>query len=99
MSEFIAYLEQHPGLFVALGGLATILGAVVGCVIQYLAMRRQRDKLLDDLNKAKKREGMLEEKSRQLEDDVLQLKEEKGQAICLLENERIRHTAETEELR
>jgi cellulose biosynthesis protein BcsQ len=99
MSDFIAYLEQHPGLFVALGGLATILGAIVGCVLQYYAMRRQRDNLIDDMNKAKKREGGLEEKSRQLEDDLQRANAATAEVAVSLEKERTRSTAENDELR
>jgi cellulose biosynthesis protein BcsQ len=77
MANFIAYLEQHPGLFVALGGVATVVGAVVGCVIQYFAMRAQRDKLEVALAESKQREGELGERARNLESDVKELELEK----------------------
>ena len=61
MSEFIGYLEEHPGLFVALGGVATAITAAIGCAFQYFAMRNKHDRIQDELTKAKKREGELEQ--------------------------------------
>ncbi|MBI3822473.1 MAG: AAA family ATPase [Planctomycetes bacterium] len=98
MSGFIAYLEQHPNLFVALGGLAAILGAGVGCVIQYFAMRGQRDKLEVDLAECKKREGALEEKARTLEAQLSQFGEEKVRNISTIENMQIDHQTKVTQL-
>ena len=42
MSELIKYMESHPGLFVALGGLATTLGVVVSWIIAYFRWQAKR---------------------------------------------------------
>jgi hypothetical protein len=40
MSDIVHYLENHPGLFVALGGIATVLGVVVSWIIAYFRWKK-----------------------------------------------------------
>jgi hypothetical protein len=48
MQEFIAYLERHPGLFVAIGGIATALGTVGGWLINSFSSRKAKVNLQAD---------------------------------------------------
>jgi cellulose biosynthesis protein BcsQ len=104
MQEFVVYLEQHPSLFVALGGVATVLGAIVGCIFQYLAMRKQRNELQQELGKlqadlltASEIEGALRQETNQLRDTVDRLQEERAQDCAAYENERTQAAAVVEE--
>jgi chromosome partitioning protein len=98
----MTYLEQHPGLFVALGGIATAVGAAIGIVFQYFTMKGQRDKLENELASGKKREGSLEEKARNLTAELNQLEEERGRhaanAAQLQEDNQIKVNQLNEEL-
>jgi cellulose biosynthesis protein BcsQ len=49
MQEFIAYLEQHPGLFVALGGIATAIGTIGGWLINSFSSRKVKVGLLEEV--------------------------------------------------
>src|SRR5437763_1610284 len=45
MQDILEYLEAHSGLFVALGGIATVLGFFIGMFFQYRRAKRQRHQL------------------------------------------------------
>lgn len=96
MAQMIRYLEEHPALFVAIGGLATILGAIIGCVIQYYSMKSRRDKLETQLNAAKKREGTLEEKVRNLDTQLSLSETAHAQVITEIGNIKTTYAAQIE---
>jgi cellulose biosynthesis protein BcsQ len=104
LRDFIAFLELHPGLFVALGGVATVLGAIAGCVFQFLSMRKQRNELRDELGKvqrkllvASEKEGSLRQETIHLQNAVTKLNEEKNQMVATFELERAEATADRNE--
>src|SRR5438309_204055 len=41
VSDIVSYLEKHSGLFVALGGIATFLGVVVGWIIAVARRKKE----------------------------------------------------------
>lgn len=98
MSDFIAYLEDHPSLFVALGGVATVLGAVAGCVLQYFAMKGQRDRLELELAESKKREGAFEEKVSNLQMDLEDGKNDKDRLVAALDQSKVDHQTKLAQL-
>ena len=105
MQEFIAYLEGHPSLFVALGGAANVLGFFVGAVFQYLTMRKERNELREELKKrtdelraASEKEGELAQKIVGLNEDIEEFKREAEQISVAARNEKVTSTVTSDEL-
>ena len=92
MADFFAYLEQHPGLFVALGGVATVIGRLrrlCNSVLCHASKSGQGPARIEP-GQEKGKLGISEDQTRQLNKDKEGECREKLQAIAALESEKVK---------